>query len=682
MAPFDECCVLIPSATLEDFPTNAADFDARSILAAWTVLWHPQLLAQTEQLPTWYRADSPPDIDGPRVVVVPTLSVDQLPRGYEAKCQKQGDCRWITGETREEMLAALDLAPSPTLKTDHRELDICDFFAAGFASLQIQVMTRRLRYTSNLDEIHLQNRIVAAAKAFVAGDANGSADALHDVFDCLAEERDHYFSSDPHLIDLTLLTPATLDQFVGQQLDRSLAAAVAADDERPMLSTPGNVLVDHAVADAIVSSQSDQYAAFCRALGDGQIGWAGGDPDPALCLDAMSFDQADSAIRAGHQLATAAIGTPPPVYSRLAGATPADLTAAIVDLGYVGMIPIDFSRGTGFGDEAKVIRQAGGAEIQALTAKPIDAASDASFLNLGARLGESIDSGEIATALLAHWPGATCQSFDDLKRAASWSLVLGRFWKLDDYFRDGEHPYHHGSARAVSPDASTMLSEQVQRHVKDPLSSGAASFRDALQSQSAERLRGLVALIAGDANDLDESGRDDQDLVTLASAFARSSGCQVKSGSAPSVLCVNPHGNGNRVMVAVDGFPPPKADHIYASSREGTQTIVSLDVPAYGFALATAANENRRPGLAVRPSVLLAQDDRRRQHAAQRIHGSLREPQIGGHSRCLQRRDPGEPVFHAVGPGQFTTRSRRRGEKRFANGGGHRACSLLHRIGR
>lgn len=141
MAPFDECCVLIPSATLEDFPTNAADFDARSILAAWTVLWHPQLLAQTEQLPTWYRADSPPDIDGPRIVVVPTLSVDQLPRGYEAKCQKQGDCRWITGETREEMLAALDLAPSPTLKTDHRELDICDFFAAGFASLQIQVMT-------------------------------------------------------------------------------------------------------------------------------------------------------------------------------------------------------------------------------------------------------------------------------------------------------------------------------------------------------------------------------------------------------------------------------------------------------------------------------------------------------------------------------------------------------------
>ncbi len=46
---------------------------------------------------TWYRADSPPDVNGPRVVVVPTLSLDQLPREYEAKCQQDADCRWVAG---------------------------------------------------------------------------------------------------------------------------------------------------------------------------------------------------------------------------------------------------------------------------------------------------------------------------------------------------------------------------------------------------------------------------------------------------------------------------------------------------------------------------------------------------------------------------------------------------------
>ena len=61
MPVFDECCVLIPVSTLEDFPSDLSDYDARSLLAAWTVLWNPHLLAQTEQIPTWYRADSPPE---------------------------------------------------------------------------------------------------------------------------------------------------------------------------------------------------------------------------------------------------------------------------------------------------------------------------------------------------------------------------------------------------------------------------------------------------------------------------------------------------------------------------------------------------------------------------------------------------------------------------------------------
>ena len=58
MPLFDECCVLIPTATLEDFPSDLSDYDARSLLAAWTVLWDPRLLAQTEQLPVGDRAEA------------------------------------------------------------------------------------------------------------------------------------------------------------------------------------------------------------------------------------------------------------------------------------------------------------------------------------------------------------------------------------------------------------------------------------------------------------------------------------------------------------------------------------------------------------------------------------------------------------------------------------------------
>ncbi|NND99181.1 MAG: hypothetical protein HKN47_17830, partial [Pirellulaceae bacterium] len=110
MAPFDECSVLIPVATLEDFPSDANDSDARSLLAGWTVLWHPKLLAQSGQIPTWYRADSPPEPDGPRIVVVPDPSFDQLPSGFENKCKRNHDCQWIQGADRAQMLAALGLS--------------------------------------------------------------------------------------------------------------------------------------------------------------------------------------------------------------------------------------------------------------------------------------------------------------------------------------------------------------------------------------------------------------------------------------------------------------------------------------------------------------------------------------------------------------------------------------------
>ncbi len=596
MAPFDECCVLIPAATLEDFPSNAADFDARSMLAGWTVLWHPRLLAQSEQLPTWYRADSPPDVDGPRVVVVPTLSGDQIPRGYEAKCRKNPDCCWVSGEDREQMLQILKLDELPILKWENRSISVQDFFAAGFVSLQIQVMTRRLRYTSNLDEIHLQGRVVAAAKAFVNGDAEATAEALHDVFDCLSEERDHYFSSDPHLIDLTLLTPSTLDTFVDQQLAailQSPADANPADDS--VHPTPCNVLIDHDVAMALKKTDGEQYREFCASICGGQIGWAGGDPDPTYCLDAMSLDQADQAIAAGHKLASEAIGSSPTVYSRFSGATPADVTPAIARMGYQGMIPIDFSRGSGFGDEAKVIRQGGGAEIQALTAKPIDAGSDASFLNLGARLGESIDSGEIATALLVHWPGNECESFRDLKTAASWSLALGKFWKLEDYFTAGEHPYHHGSARAVSPNACSLLTDSVQQQVANPISRQATAFADCVRGETAGLLRGMVDLVAGKPDQHSHG-----DLTQLASQFARSSGATPLSGNTAqkvtSMLCVNPQGCGCRDLLRLDGNPPAAAKHIYGASAEGSASMVSIDIPAYGFARAEVGSSSGKQG--------------------------------------------------------------------------------------
>lgn len=573
MPAFDECCVLIPVATLEDFPSNLSDSDARSLLAGWTVLWHPRLLAQTEQTPTWYRADSPPEPFGKRLFTVPTPSRPELPGGYETRAQQFPDCHWICGESRQEMCEAietlLEADSLPTLQHDGRSVGVEDFFAAGYASLQIQVMTRRLRYTSNLDEIHLQNRIVEAAQSFLAGNTEQAIAALHDVFDCLAEERDHYFSSDPHLIDLNLTSESTLDSLL--QMINELPAESPADD---IAATPTNVLIDWDVAQAIANLPTDKRAAaepLKQALASEQVGWAGGGPPADACLDMMSLREAETLFVDSHQTTLQALGSSPSVFARFAGATPADLTPTLVKLGYCGMIPLDFANGTGHGDEAKVVIQSAGVELEALTAKPIDAASDASFLTLGTVLGEAIDSGEIATALLVHWPGQSCDSFEDLLKISSWSLCLGRFWKLGDYFVKGEHPYHHGSISSGAGSSAQRLPDMVQRGHADPLSTPAAKFRDQVQSEHNSLLHGLARLTNFSAGDTSDS---------VAAFVSAVTGAPPSDG--PAKLLINPNSLGTRVQVKLSS-PPAEAKHVFANTDTSDGCITTTDIPAFGF---------------------------------------------------------------------------------------------------
>lgn len=582
MASIDECCILIPVSTLEDFPKHAGEQDARSLLAAWTVLWHPELVAASQQTPTWYRADSPPEFGaGNRVIVVPTLSISQLPADFEANCRANEAIQWITGADRRELLDSLGLSKSPrSLQTEGRTIQAEDFFALGYAMLQIQVMTRRLRYTSNLDEIHFQNKLVTAADAFVAGNAGECVAALHDCYDALAEERDHYFSSDPHLVDLTLLSKSTLPAFFSalqnDHDDGGDDASGSAAASTSVLATPRNVLIDAPMASAIAASHSEGLDRLVSQLNRGNWGWAGGGLAGDVSLDAMTYSDTENAIAQAYEATATQIGLRPPVYARYSGTTPTDMTKVIASLGVDGMISVDFENGSGFGDEAKVVRNTGGVEIHALTAKPIDASGESAFLALGPRLGEAIDSGEIATGLLVHWPGYESDSYQDVRRVASWSLVLGRFWTLAEYFRSGEQPYHHDPSGAASSGADNALVSQVTGGQSNALSSMVTQTQKSIANQNQANLQAMIALASGKVCN---GSADACDQTMLASIGLK------PSQHGGNLCLINPTPCPVRHTVAIDGTAV-KEEHIYAVTGSGKQSMVTVDVPAFGFSVA------------------------------------------------------------------------------------------------
>ncbi len=410
-----------------------------------------------------------------------------------AETQKARNCHVIAGTTRDDFLRGCErsgsFGPAGTLSTDvaldagDRLITAEDFFALGYAWLQIQVMTRRLRYTSNLDEIYFAGRVLEAAQQWSAGDATRTAAALHDCYDALAQERDHYFSNDPHLVDLTLLAPSTF----GPRLQQAIADSRKAN--RPAI----NFLVDARLVSSIIQGSDDGLAALRQAIEEQHVGIAGGGIMSDVPVHHLTAAQTRIAIATAKQKMDDAFGGRCQVYARDSGPTPGDLGNLIAAAGYRGAIPLDLAAGEGWANEPKLIWSQSPSSLDVLACKPIDASTSTPFLSLAAKLGQSIDSGEVATGLFVHWPGNESDAYRDLRIAASWGLALGRFWKIDEYFTEGQQPFHHYRGRATDG-SRQWLEGSVHAKQSDPLSAAATAFQQMIQSEVASTFKTLAAI--------------------------------------------------------------------------------------------------------------------------------------------------------------------------------------------
>jgi hypothetical protein len=592
------------------------------------------LLASTGRTPDWQRSDDAPAAVKPakpdgasetittRLVIVPEVCVSTLPAELRECVDRDAvsltpvtdeNTRelWIRVASREDALekiaAALAMVGDSAVADQQRPSDAAgrfgdqvtvseqDFFALGYTWWQTQILTRRLRYTSNLDQIYFEGRVVTAAEQYVAEDFTGAIKTLHDCFDALAEERDHYFASDPALIDLTLLTPGTVDKWLELRSEsiarRSFEAGPTA---RTGLKIADNILVDEAVAESILTGDEHRRQQFQLNLhahpasSDDEtsdtVGWCGGGPASDFSFDENSIATAEQRIASAIGIVQKSGGTTLAVYARLGGGIAGEWVPAIAAAGFRGIVPIDFLGGRGFDDESKVLLGHGDTEIEALTAKPIDANDESSFLTLAANLGEAIDRGEIATALLVHWPGGGCDSFRDVRRAAAWSLCLGRFWRIDEYFTDGERPFHQGKTPAASPAAPPRLTDLHTRH---------ARTISELNSQQTENLRGFAALL--DPAQFASAAVPANDVTALANRIATTLGFTVDSASGASgvksgnQLLLNPSHPAIRTSVTVAGKVSAHTEPIFHAESSGGQSRLIADVSAWSFALVGTA---------------------------------------------------------------------------------------------
>ncbi len=582
---YQKSYLLLPCHSLEDFPTFHEGDEAEGLLAAWTALWHPWLLAQTGSLPDWIRADDPPADCRDTLIVVPQISREQLPTGFLERAEAEARLV-IVGETNRDVILErilTDAGDCPDLLTERAP----DFLALAYCFLQIELLTRQMRYTSNLDEVHFGRQTVAAAEAAMAGDEETTDRLLHHAFDLLAEERDHYYAVDAFLVDLTLLAPTTLDDRLTTELCQSVA--------------PINLLLNGELLEALAKESPETLHTMAARWKDGELGIVGGDGYP-FPWPWMRCESLRRELLAGTRQFQDRLGQAPRVYGRHRfGLTPL-LPLILNRLGFCGALHATFDEGnTPAGTQAKVRWEApDGTSVDAIARGILDASRPETFLGLALKLGEAMDMEHVATLTLAHWPGRTCRWYDDLRRIGKFGQPLGKFVTVESYFGDDSYPGHLESLKtdiSVSP----FLNQAIAAHRLNILSRLIDYERTSAAFESWKSIAAMRAAWQHEAGH-EEAPLDDRQIdamleshdyepcdaplsVVLEAAAKKLVQPLETDSHASGYWLVNPTVHPRRVPVRLPQMEPPPVTEapVYAAESIGDEVAAVVDVPAMGF---------------------------------------------------------------------------------------------------
>ena len=505
---FDRLIVLLPSHSIENFDLERKEADAEQLLSAWSALWHPLLLANARTIPGWLPAGSPPSDPVGHLIIVPDCCEPMLPEDWLVTAETAGGCVLRNLPDRDAMLAAA-LAQ---LDADQPKVDpelTADFLALGFCHLQIELLTRKLRYMSNLDEASLQTALLAATDAAVAGDVDGAKLHLQSAFDRLHEARDYFYQTNARLLDLTLVASTTL----GESLRAELAGGL-----------PRNLLVSAEVIDEAAQREPRTLDAIRRALADNQAALVGGE-FTEVALPLLEPEAIDLHLRRGLAVYDRHLQQHPAVFGRRRfGLTPV-LPQILARRGFTGAFHCTLDDGRfPTGNQSRIQWEGlDGTTIEAIGCLPIDATRAESFLRLAERLNDAMNLDDAATVVFAHWPGRTCRWYDDLRRIATYGTVLGTFVTITDYFSQTAYSgqrNHHKADEYRSP----YLNQDVTASRRDPISRWVRYFGRRASLEALQTLSMLATVCGGGGKkgegrrEKGEKGENEEQGVQLAMA--------------------------------------------------------------------------------------------------------------------------------------------------------------------
>jgi alpha-mannosidase len=559
-----ELAVLLPCHSLEDFPVYHEGVAADELLAAWCAPWHPALIAAVGAVPTWHRVDVPPEHLGEKLLCVPPFCLDRLPAGFTSRAEVEGGVLVAESSLAAATAKALEVAGISSAVDPHLA---DDFHALGFCRLQVDLLTRQMRYQVNIDEVHFAHETVAAARAAVEGNVELAREHLQRGYDTLYEARKHFYPVDVYLLDMTLLAPTTLGPALAAEVQHGGVNLLAASD----------------VLRQCCSEHHEHWLALLDAINHGRVCVLGGD-DRESELPLLPIERTLEHLRDGALEYETLIGQPPVVYGRRrAGLSPV-LPQLLAKFGYQGALHFTLDDGKfPLGPQVKVRWEGLETSVIDIYARvPSEAAKPETFLALSRLLADSMDSDHVATLGFAHWPGVTSPWYRILRRIAELSPVLGKFILLDEYFMHTDMPGRLSKFEADDYRTPYLKQAIIQRH-SNPLSNLSHEHWHAAERSAREAVATVCELLGQSV----ETGSETQALLSaLGARLARGD-----SPAAPGYLVFNPQLATRQIGVEVSELAelPAVAGPVVAAGVSGQRKFAVVEVPGMGFATFGAA---------------------------------------------------------------------------------------------
>lgn len=565
---FRELIVLLPCQSLESLSLDRGTQEAEELLSGWSTLYHPALLVHSESMPRWASSEMPPEDPSGSLVIVPPSTESYLL--YEWLDRAEGEAAKLVRHvhSREEMTSSAlgAIAETPQIDPDL----VGDFLSVGFCHFLVELLTRQLRYMSNLDEGRFHKHLQDAAHAAVEGNAEAAREQLREAFDRLIESREYFYPVETHMLDLTLAASTT----IGESLRKDLSSGLI------------NLMISGSVLDDMAQHEPATLAALKQAVEAGTTTLIGGDYAEAE-LPLLPLEDILDDFRQGLAAFQRHLGTRPRFYGRRRfGLTPL-LPLILRRLGFDGVLHFTLDDGRfPSGNQSKIQWEgSGGEEIESLARVPLDARQADTFLRLPEKLGSSMDLDHASTAVFAHWPGQASPFYEDLQRMARYGAVLGRFESMAGYF---ESTQNTGQSLRYEADKyrSPYLRQDVAAERPDPISRWVRQHRRRAMIESIEALSTMSDLVTGRASASPAAGPDenlDAQLPPAAASFCQAVGA--KAGE-EGILLANTGSSPRQVYLDVSSFAslPDEAAPVVRAAESGGKKQVAVEVPAMGFA--------------------------------------------------------------------------------------------------